>query len=183
MKTNNLIRIFILILFSLSLSVQAELYTALHGGNTKVLGGDKGVKNGLTGHTYGATLGYSFPLFLSVEGAYRHLDSKGTVTFNGGNTPTDVSMNVKVLTAGARLRFWMFFNVLGGIASYDYKSTATQNGQDISTWPLNGNKSGSYFGGGIKIPLPKIDIFSDLIFMTNSPTGHQNIELGIRYFF
>jgi hypothetical protein len=40
----------------------AGFYLAGHGGTTKIIGGDAGIKNNLDGSNYGATFGYSLPL-------------------------------------------------------------------------------------------------------------------------
>jgi hypothetical protein len=175
--------IFSLLLLTSSLPSLAGFYLAGHGGTTKVVGGDVGIKNNLDGSNYGASFGYSLPLLLAGEVGYRHLSNTGTARFNGGTTPTEVDMGVDVYTVGARLRFLTIFNLLGGYASYKYNSKATQNGQSITNFPLNGSESGTYYGFGLRIPLPKIDLFSDLVYLTNSPTSHMNLEFGLRYFF
>lgn len=175
--------VFALLILTSTTSSFAGFYLAGHGGTTKIIGGDAGIKNNLDGSTYGATFGYSLPLLLAGEAGYRHMSNTGTATFNGGTTPTEVDMGVNVYTVGARLRFLTIFNLLGGYASYKYNTKATQNGQAITNFPLSGSENGTYYGFGLRIPLPKIDLFSDLIYLTNSPTSHMNLEFGLRYFF
>lgn len=163
----------------------AGLYVGLSGGESKVLGDDDGIKDKITGESFGIQAGYRLPILgLAPEIGFKSTSSDGTVTFNGGTTQTDVEMDLKFTTLGARFFFLHFFHIAGGVVSAAMDTVARQNGVEV-VFPLDGSEEGIYWslGGHFEIPLTGVDLFAEINIYDIDVTAVQTVDLGVRYFF
>jgi hypothetical protein len=169
-------------LIPLKAKAESSQYVAIHGGISET-----DTDDALTfhGNNFGATYGYNFPMLLGLETSYRHTsikDSDSMITGPSTTSKIKYKLNMDTLSAGARLRFFWILSAVAGMNYYMGRETEEAVGVDKDS--SNFSQFGSYFGGGLKIPISNIDIYADYIVNRfKSGSKINNIEFGVRYRF